>query len=152
VCRSCNNLLGLLPHKIHSAHLPDGNLWKWLHNGKAAMNCVQGVGNLGIIMWTELYLNHQVDWIVSTWRNTLKKHSFFFCQFPNGARVASIPRQIERVFYRLLSTFKMKNRFWLTFVLVTRVFKTRNLFWKRKTLLQGGQVTPKRFKLFNLPQ
>jgi hypothetical protein len=58
--------------------------------------------------------------------------------------VASIPTQIETVFYRLLSTFK--------FVLVARVLKTRNLFLKRKTLLQGGQVTPKRFKLFNLPQ
>jgi hypothetical protein len=66
--------------------------------------------------------------------------------------VASIPRQIKTVLYGLLSTFKMKNPFFKTFVLVARVFKTRNLFLKRKTLLQGGQVTPKRFKLFNLPQ
>jgi hypothetical protein len=46
----------------------------------------------------------------------------------------------------------MKNRFFSTFVLVARVLKTRNLILKRKTLLQGGEVTPEIFKLFNLPQ
>jgi hypothetical protein len=151
MCRSCNNCSDYFSarftlHIFLMATFESGSTM-----ARGAVNCLQRISNLGIIVWTELYLNHQVDWIVSTRHATLKKCFFFFNFLIEPRWRASLGRlkQFSITFYAPL---KRKTLFLLTFVLVARVLKSRNLFLKRKTLLQGGQVTPKRFKLFKLPQ